>query len=139
MFILDTNIISELRKSRLGKTDPGLLDWIRSVPESAQFLSVITLFELEYGVLLMEARDPEQGKRLRTWLEKQVRPAFEGRVLVVDEAVVRQGAKLRIGHPRPYRDSFIAATALVHGMTVVTRNLADFEPLGVPVFNPFSG
>ncbi|WP_295383715.1 type II toxin-antitoxin system VapC family toxin [uncultured Thiodictyon sp.] len=100
-------------------------------------MSAITIQELEIGVLLAERRDPTQGAMLRAWLERYVIPAFAGRVLSVDTAVARGSARLHVPDPRPLRDSFIAATALVHGMTVVTRNVRDFEPSGVSVLDPW--
>lgn len=138
MFLLDTNVLSELRKVRLGKADANVAQWADSVNASELYLSVITIQELEIGVLLAEHRDPAQGAVLRTWLQQHVLPAFDGRVLPVDTAVAPRSARLHVPNPRPVRDGLIAATALVHGMTVVTRNVADFEPTGVALLNPWS-
>ncbi len=138
MFILDTNIVSELRKSQAGKANPKVISWAASVPVGSLFLSAITILELELGVLLVERRDASQGRALRQWLENAVAPAFENRVLAVDLAVARQCAKLHLPNPRAERDALIAATALVHHMTVVTRNVADFESTGVNVLNPWN-
>lgn len=138
MFLLDTNVLSELRKVRLGKADPNVAQWADSENANSLYLSVITLQELEIGVLLAEHRDPTQGTVLRTWLQQHVLPAFDGRILPVDTAVAQRSARLNVPNPRPVRDGLIAATALVHGMTVVTRNVADFEPTGVDVLNPWS-
>ena len=137
MFILDTNVVSELRKVRLGKADKHVAKWAASVAAGDLYLSVITVEELEIGTLLAERRDPVQGAMFRTWLEHHVLPAFTGRILPVDTAVARRSARLHVPDPRPLRDGLVAATALVHGMTVVTRNLADFEPTGVPLLNPW--
>jgi predicted nucleic acid-binding protein len=101
------------------------------------FLSVITILELETGILLIERRDSKQGAMLRTWLDGHVLPAFSGRILAIDVAVAQRCATLHVPNPRADRDALIAATALVHGMTVVTRNVADFEPTGVEIFNPW--
>ena len=139
MFLLDTNVLSELRKVRLGKADPNVAQWADSVNANSLYLSVITLQELEIGVLLAEHRDPTQGTVLRTWLQQHVLPAFDGRILPVDTAVAQRSARLHVPNPRPVRDGLIAATALVHGMTVVTRNVTDFEPTGVDLLNPWSG
>ena len=139
MYLLDTNVVSELRKVRLGKSDRQVAAWADSVEATDLYLSAITLQELEIGVLLAERRDPSQGAVFRTWLESQVLPTFEGRILSVDTAVARRSARLHVPDPRPVRDGLIAATALVHGMTVVTRNVADFEPTGVKVLNPWDG
>ncbi len=137
MYLLDTNVVSELRKVRAGKADSHVADWADSVDAGDLYLSVISLQELEIGVLLAERRDPSQGAIFRAWLNGHVLPAFAGRILVVDTAVVQRSARLHVPDPRPVRDALIAATALVHGMTVVTRNVADFEPTGVAVLNPW--
>ncbi len=139
MYLLDTNVVSELRKVRQGKADVHVAKWADSVNAGDLYLSVITLQELEIGVLLIERRDPAQGALLRTWLNKYVLPAFENRILPVDTAVVLRGAQLHIPDPRPVRDGLIAATALVHKMTVVTRNVADFVPSGIAILNPWTG
>ena len=137
MFLLDTNVVSELRKVRLGKANRHVAKWADSVDAADLFLSVITIQELEMGVLLAERRDPSQGAIFRAWLNGHVLPAFSGRVLPVDIAVAQRSARLHVPDPRPVRDALIAATALVHGMTVVTRNVADFEPTGVLILNPW--
>ena len=142
MFLLDTNVVSELRKSPVqrGKSaaaDHNVLAWAASVPKAAQFLSVVTILELEHGTLLMQARDPRRGVLLRFWLDKQVLPAFAGRVLPIDTAVALRCAALHVPNLRPERDALIAATALIHGMIVVTRNVRDFEPTGVSLINPW--
>jgi len=138
MYLLDTNVVSELRKIRAGKADPHVAHWADSMDAADLFLSAITILELELGVLLAERRDPAQGAVLRAWLDAHVLPAFAGRVLVVDTAVALRSARLHSPDPRPLRDSLIAATALVHGMTIVTRNVGNFEPTGVAILNPWS-
>lgn len=137
MFILDTNVVSELRKVKAGKANPNVTAWARSTVPGALFISAITVLELELGVLQVERRDPAQGVLLRTWLEGQVLPAFAQRVLPVDTDVARRCAALHVPDPHSERDALIAATALVHGMTVVTRNLDDFVGTGVSVLNPW--
>ena len=137
MYLLDTHVVSELRKIRLGKADPQVADWADSVDAVDLYLSVITVQELEIGVLLAERRDPSQGAIFRAWLNSHVLPAFTGRILVVDTAVAQRSARLHVPDPRPVRDGLIAATALVHGMTVVTRNVADFAPTGAATLNPW--
>ncbi len=138
MFLLDTNVVSELRKARSGKADAGVLAWAGSVNAAALFVSAITLLELETGVLLMERRDPAQGALLRGWMDGQVLPGFEGRVLPVDASVALRCASLHVPNPGAERDMLIAATALVHGLTVVTRNVADFKASKVDVLNPWA-
>jgi len=138
MFVLDTNVVSELRKAKAGKADKNVTAWALSVPLGGLFLSAITILELEIGCLLVERRDPQQGAVLRAWLDSHVLPAFAGRVLAVDTAVARRCAKLHVPDPCADRDALIAATALVHGMTVVTRNVADYDSTGAPIFNPWN-
>ncbi|VWC14724.1 type II toxin-antitoxin system VapC family toxin [Burkholderia pseudomultivorans] len=137
MFVLDTNVVSELRKVRTGKADRNLAAWSSTVDASALFVSAITIMELETGVLQMERRDSTQGALLRAWLDGHVMPEFSGRVLPVDTAVAQRCARLHVPDRRSERDALIAATALVHGMTVVTRNVADFVETGVAIVNPW--
>ena len=137
MYLLDTNVVSELRKISLGKADSHVADWADSIDAADLYLSVISIQELEIGVLLAERRDPSRGAVFRAWLNGHVLPAFAGRILAVDTAVAQRSARLHVPDPRPVRDGLIAATALVHGMTVVTRNVADFQPMGVALLNPW--
>lgn len=137
MYLLDTHVVSELRKIRLGKADRHVAKWADSLDAADLYISVITVQELEVGVLLAERGDPSQGAVLRAWLNDHVLPAFNDRILTVDVAVAQRSARLHVPNPRPVRDGLIAATALVHGMTVVTRNVAGFEPTGVAVLNPW--
>lgn len=137
MFVLDTNVVSELRKVRAGKADKNVTSWSRQVNAAELYVSAITVLELEHGVLLLQRRDATQGAILRAWLENHVLPAFAGRVLAVDTAVAQRCAALHVPNPCSERDALIAATALVHGMTVVTRNAADFAATGVPVLDPW--
>lgn len=137
MFLLDTNVVSELRKVAEGKADANVSAWQTGVDELACFLSVITVQELETGVLRIERRDAAQGERLREWLQQRVIPAFAGRILPIDQAVALQCAQLHVPDPRPAHDALIAATALVHGLTLVTRNSSDFAPMGVAVVDPW--
>ena len=137
MFVLDTNVVSELRKIRLGKADRHVTEWADSVDAGSLYISAITVFELEVGVLQIERKDPRQGAVLRKWLDSLVLPEFDGRIFPINTAVAQRCARLHVSDPRAERDALIAATALVHGMTVVTRNLADFEATGVPLLNPW--
>ena len=138
MFLLDTNVISELRKAGSGKADARVVAWAASVRPSALFLCVVTLMEIEQGTLQLERRDARQGAAIRRWFQSQVLPAFDGRTLAIDDRVALRCARLHAPDPRKVRDALIAATALVHGMTVVTRDVADFEPTGVPLLNPWA-
>ena len=135
MYVLDTNVVSELR--RRDKADARLLDWAAGADAAEFYLSAVTILEIEIGILRVERRDAAQGAVLRAWLERQVLPAFEHRVLAVDTAVARRCAALHVPDPRSDRDALIAATALVHAMTVVTRNVVDFEGTGVAIVDPW--
>lgn len=138
MFLVDTNVVSELRKVRSGKAAAAVADWAAELPAARLFISVITLHELEHGVLLAERADPAQGRVLRAWLDESVPAAFAERILPVDEAVARRAAGLHVPDPAPFRDALIGATALVHGMTVATRNVRDFERFaGLVVIDPW--
>jgi predicted nucleic acid-binding protein len=137
MYLLDTNVVSELRKVRFGKADTNVAAWTENVDAADLFVSVITLMELELGVLLIERKDPTQGVRLRAWLERHVLPEFSRRTHPVDTAVAQCCARLHVPDKRGERDALIAATALVHGMTVVTRNVADFNATGAAIINPW--
>lgn len=137
MYLLDTNVVSELRKVRLGRADAQVARWAQEVAVAQLYISVITVHELEIGVLLLQRRDLAQGAVLRSWMDDYVLPAFAGRILPVDTAVVQRSAQLHVPDPQPFRDGLIAATALVHGMTVVTRNVADFARTEVALLNPW--
>jgi predicted nucleic acid-binding protein len=137
MFLLDTNVISELRKAGDGNADANVVSWSSSVVATRLYLSAITVMELELGILRFERRDAIQGARLRRWMNNHVLPEFSERTLPIDVPVALRCAQLHVPDPRPGRDAYIAATALVHGMTVVTRNVADFIPIGVPLLNPW--
>lgn len=136
MFILDTNVISALRQPK--KADPRLRAWAASHREDELFLSAITVLEIELGTLRVGRRDPIQATRFRDWIDNYILPSFARKILPVDAEVARNCAPLHVPNPRPERDAFIAATALVHGFTVVTRNVRDFEPMGVPTLNPWT-
>ena len=137
MYLLDTNVISELRKAKSNKADKAVVAWANSVSATRMFLSTITILELETGILLVERKDPTQGAILRSWLNSHVLPAFSERVLALDTAVAQGCAKLHVPDPRSDRDAIIAATALIHGLTVVTRNVSDFSATGVDILNPW--
>jgi predicted nucleic acid-binding protein len=137
MFLLDTNVIAELRKAGDGRADAHVVAWLDSMDATNFHVSVVTLMEIELGILRMERRDATQGAMLRAWMDRRILPEFARRTLPVDLPVARRCARLHVPDPRPERDAFIAATALVHGMTLVTRNVADFAPTGVALLNPW--
>lgn len=137
MYLLDTDVVSELRKVRSGKADPNVAAFAERVDAADLFISAISIMELELGVLLIERKDAAQGAVLRAWLDQRVLPEFSDRALPVDTAVAQRCARLHVPDRRGERDALLAATALVHGMTVVTRNVADFQPAGVTIINPW--
>lgn len=137
MYVLDTNVVSELRKAGSDRIDQHVSAWSESVPVKSLFLSVITVLELEQGVLSVARRDPGQGQTLGRWLQRDVLRAFSQRILAVDTAVALRCAALHVPDRRPDRDALIAATALIRGMTVVTRNVSDFSPTRVRTLNPW--
>lgn len=137
MFVLDTNVVSELRKTGDGKVDPHVARWLSGVDAASCFISALTVMELEIGILRVERRDAKQGERLRAWMDTRVLPEFAERILPIDATVALCCARLHVPDPRAERDVLIAATALVHGATVVTRNTTDFEPTGAPFLNPW--
>ncbi|MCU5774610.1 type II toxin-antitoxin system VapC family toxin [Erwiniaceae bacterium BAC15a-03b] len=137
LYLLDTNIISELRKAKSGKADAAVIDWAESVNLSECFISVITVLEIEKGILNKERKDRSQGRMLRSWFEDQVLIEFSKRILAVDKAVALCCARLHVPDKRSEADALIAATAIVHGMTVVTRNTNDFIGMHAPLVNPW--
>ena len=138
MYLLDTNVVSELRKAGVGRADPHVTSWAASVDAAALYISVITVMELEIGVLRVERRDSAQGVLLRNWLEHQVLPAFAGRILSIDLPIARRCARMLVRDPKADRDALIAATAAARGLTVVTRNTADFQATGVMLLDPWT-
>ena len=137
MFLLDTNTISELRKVSLGRADPNVTKWESRHTPAELFVSVITLMEIEIGILRLARKDLPQSEMLRAWRDDNVLPFFEDRILDVSMPIVARCAALHVPISQPANDSLIAATALVHGLTVVTRNTADFAPMGVKLLNPW--
>lgn len=137
MYLLDTNVLSELRKEQSGRIDPAVRAWATTTDPASLHLSAVTIMEIELGIGLLDRRDAGQAATLRFWLRERVLPAFAGRILPVDTAVALRCAQLHVPDPRSERDAWIAATGLVHGLTIVTRNTADFAATGVTLLNPW--
>jgi len=137
MYLLDTNVISELRKSGTNKADKNVISWAKKQPVTSLYLSVISVMELEMGVLLIERKDPKQGNMLRQWLDANVLEVFKQRIIPIDTKIAQCCAKLHVPDPRSDRDALIAATGITHNMTVVTRNSKDFKLTSVKLFNPW--
>lgn len=137
MYLLDTNVVSELRKVRSGRAAPQVVQWASQVVPAALYISAITVLEIEMGILLMERKDPAQSTLLRSWMNGHVLPAFNDRILPVDTAVALRCARLHVPNPGADRDMLIASTALVHGLTLVTRNVVDFKSCDVALLNPW--
>ena len=135
-FLLDTNVVSEMRKASLSRIDPNVASWAERTHPTDLCLSVITTYELERGVLRLERRDRAQGLIYRRWLDL-VLVAFDGRIFAIDQVIAMRAAQFDVPDPHPLEDGLIAATALVHGLTVVTRNVGDFGGTGVSVLNPW--
>jgi toxin FitB len=139
-FLLDTNVISELMKPRPA---PSVADWIVSTPEELMYLSVITIGEIRKGIDLLGEDEPRRGA-LQSWLDHDLRVRFAGRLLSFDEWVAERWGQVEALAKRqrvtlPTIDAQLAATALHHGLTFVTRNAADVRLTGVPLFNPWKG
>jgi predicted nucleic acid-binding protein len=134
MYLLDTNVISELRKN---KPHAGVVAWINAVADEEIFLSTVTLGELQAGVELTRRQDPAKAAQIETWLD-QVADSYQ--VLPMDGRIFREWARLMDSQPdQLLEDAMLAATARIHRLTVVTRNTRDFKPFEVPVFDPFRG
>ncbi len=136
-YLLDTNVVSELRKARTPKIDPEVACWTDTVDAGDMFISAITVMEIEKGILNLARKDPRQEKILRGWFTRLVMPEFKDRILPFDTAAAVYCAGLHIPDRRPANDAMIAAIAYCHNMTLVTRNVKDFAGLGVTLLNPW--
>lgn len=137
MFLLDTNVLSAMR--RPDQAPPSLSAWAASIPVGDLYISAMSVYEIDFGIRRIERRDGQQGALLRNWFTRRVMGSFRDRILPMDETVAQRCAALQVPDPRPERDSFIAATALAHSLVLVTRNVRDFAETGVELFNPWNG
>jgi predicted nucleic acid-binding protein len=135
MFLLDTNVISELRQGK-PMQNAQVIAWAKGLIFFSFFLSAITILELEKGVQALEHKQPPQGQALRRWLDG-VTDAFDGRTIPFSASMAKRCAALHFPHALSERDAMIAATAMEHRFTVVTRNLKDFQSTGVQLLNPW--
>ena len=138
MYLLDTNVISEIRKVNAGKANAGVTQWTKKTSQSLMYVSVISLMEIEQGILRLERKDTVQACLLKDWFHNIVLPSFDNNVVNIDKNIALTCATLHVPDKQPANDSLIAATALVHDLTLVTRNTKDFEQTGVKLFNPFT-
>lgn len=132
-YLLDTHVLSDARK----QAHPPLNVWLAAQPRTDLAISVIALLELERGVLRLERRDETAGAHLRAWLTSDIPTAFAGAILPIDERVARHTARLHVPDPMLEMDALVAATALEHGLTLVTRNTKDFQHVGIDLLNPW--
>lgn len=137
MYVLDTNVISELRKANSANVDNQVIQWAKQTPKSLMFISVVSILEIETGILLLQRKDPTQARLLRTWLENYLLLAFDQRVLDINMEIAQCCAHLHVPNPKPEKDALIGATALAYGMTIVTRNTKDYQNMGVKLINPW--
>lgn len=137
MYLLDTNVISELRKASTNRADPNVVNWASSISPVELFISVITILEIEMGILSVHRRDFKQGNILRNWMDNHVMSAFANRIIAFDLFAAKRCAQLHIPTPKSDRDAMIAASAITHGMTLATRNIIDFKDISVTLINPW--
>jgi toxin FitB len=135
MYLLDTNVLSEFRRPE--RADPKVTHWAQGQFLDDFYVSTITILELEIGCLRLERRDPKQGRHLRHWIENAVLARYQTRILPFDIAMARECARQHVPDPKPERDAMLAATAVILGLTLVTRNTKDFEGTGVRLINPW--
>ena len=132
MYLLDTNVVSEVRRN-----SPQALRWIRSVDPFSVYLSVVTFGEITRGIVLKQTKDPVFSRRLSHWLQA-LQNEFSGRAIAIDDSVAIEWGRIGAGRSRGAADGLIAATALVHKLTLVTRNIADFQDLSLAIVDPWN-
>lgn len=137
MYLLDTNVISELRKAGSGRADSNVVTWAKAQSTTSLFISAMTILEIEMGILQIARKDAKQADIYRTWLHSHVLTAFEDRILPFDTSIALKCAKLHVPDPKSERDAMIAATSIVHGLTLVTRNEKNFKHISIELINPW--
>jgi predicted nucleic acid-binding protein len=135
MFLLDTNVVSDLRRPK--RITPAAERWFGAVDADELYISTVTVFEIQHGIVELRRRDPQRAAHLQGWLDTAVLAAFAGRIIALDTIAAQRCAELHAGRARWDADRMIAAIALSRGMTLVTRNVGDFASMGVNVFDPF--
>jgi predicted nucleic acid-binding protein len=135
-FLLDTNVLSELRRSQ--RADPAVRQWAGQLDVQQSFISVVTVLEIEHGAVMIAKKDPAFSARLIAWLHNEILPHYDARVLPIDVAVAMKCAQFGQVHANHFADALLAATALVHNLTLVTRNIGDFRDFAVPLVNPWN-
>ncbi len=137
MFLLDTNVVSDLRRPK--RITPAAAQWFGSVDSGQLYISTVTVFEIQHGIVELRRRDAQRAAHLQGWLDTAVLSAFAGRIVALDTVAAQRSAELHAGRTRWDADRMIAAIALSRGMTLVTRNVGDFASMGVKVIDPFRG
>lgn len=137
MYLLDTNIISEIRKIKQNKANKNLIAWLDKVDKNTLYTNVVILMELERGILKIQRKDPIQGRNIETWYQTVIKPTFQGRIYPIDCETVSICASLHIPNPAPENDAWMASTALQHDLILVTRNVKDFNIPHLKIINPF--
>ena len=137
MYLLDTNIVSELRKLETGKIHPQVYRWIKSNGFTHTYISAVTLAEIQTGILSLARKDKAQAASLDNWFTNRLLPAYRTKTLPVDTKVALIYAQLNVPNKRPINDAYIAATAIAHNLKLVTRNIQDFQGMPITLENPF--
>lgn len=137
MYLLDTNVISEMRKIKQGKADKNVVQWLQSTDPNLLYTSIIVLMEVERGILLKRRKDKIQAEHLQFWLDNIIRPAFQNRIKLLSDKTANICATLHVPNPKQENDAWIGATAIEHNFIVVTRNIDDFKEMNVQIINPF--
>ncbi|WP_228777398.1 type II toxin-antitoxin system VapC family toxin [Lonepinella koalarum] len=137
MFLIDTNVISELRKIPLGDANVNVSEWAMRIPEEHIFISVVSIMEIKRGILTLQRRDPTQAKIIQQWFENIIKAQFQSRILPINLKTAEICATLHAPNKRPENDAWIAAIALEHNLTLATRNVKDFDIAELKIFNPW--